>query len=439
MNEPLPLDPRRRIAAAAGRVSTSLDRLTAAHACILCLAVRLAFLLTPLGRSSRGNSNYWSFSEIFLNGAWSRRSTFLEPLYPLFLAAARWATGDRFLLVMTVQILTAVLGCWGLYRLSTLWCGERRIALLASLIYAFYPYAVRQSAAIIYLPLLTTLLIFALWAYQGVPKRGAALGFGVFSGLACLTRAEFLPVFMLLLAVLLRRRLFSQALTAAAALALLTAPFAAANYVRDGSLSPTRSGFILLKGNCRYSDQLLPEHSLDLLNGYIQGLLLKERPDLSGASNRLKDRFFFRQALEYMGENPLRTLKLKALNVFYLYSPRLVPYFLVGEDTRVEFSGSRVHVRNAARRNLMLEVIHFAAAAGLLACAAVGLLLRRGLPGNWLPLTVIAYFTATYALFFPSTRLRAGFEFLLMFYAGAALQRLLQIAQASSRQRPLTR
>ncbi len=408
-DEPLP----RRLA---GTGLDLLRRLPIGWICLLCLGLRLAYLWLAAAQASR--SNYWQAAENLWGDGTRPPSTFLEPLYPLFLAVARWLLGDQLPLILALQAALSTVGCYALYRLALVLGAKREAAALAALLYAAHPYLIRQSVALIYLPLLIPLLILAVRHYLEIPRRRAAPLFGLTAGLALATRADFAAVYLLLVGWLIVNRLSKPAVTALAATALVAGPAVARQIVIDGSVLPTRGGFDLLKGNCQYSDRLLPDYSLDLLNDWIFETLLREAPELERANSREKDRFFRQKAWEFIREHPWRTLRLKVLNVAYLYSPMLVPTHPVGPDTGLEIEPADMRVTGVPPRSIWPVAGHVLFSGMILVGAAGGIFLRRKRLGDvplWL---VVGGYTVVYSIFWPATRLRASFEFVLIFYAG---------------------
>ena len=115
-------------------------------------------------------------------------TSFIEPLYPAFLAACMTIVGgDRALLF--VQALIAATGAPAMYLLASRLAGSRAAGLYAALLYAIDPYFVRQATSFIELPLLLPLFLWALERCTAVRALPGAVVAGLLLGLVLLTRA----------------------------------------------------------------------------------------------------------------------------------------------------------------------------------------------------------------------------------------------------------
>ena len=391
---------------------------------VLCFIPRLLYLI--ITHPTIGTNLYWRLSESLLRwrilGFDGLKSTTNEPLYPLFLAFSRWLAGDNFFLVLTSQILIACLGCVYLYKLSFLLSKSHPIARLAVFFYSFYPYFIRQSSAVGEVTLLTTLLIMSVYYYSNSRESKNAFFCGVAFGLAALARTVVLPIWLMSIAALVWKRKFLSAILLSGTTFFLVALLFFRNFQIDKSIFPSRSGINLFKGNCKFSDQIIPAYSVDLLNGYVFQVLREKAPELeSGNENRL-NQFFTDEAFKFMKENPIRTMKLKVLNVIYLFYPRIVPFHPMGEAARVTFQEGKISVNGTLPRSATAEWAHSIFYSFILAAAIFGIYLRRREFSNDLILYfIILSFTIIYSLYWPATRLRAPMDFVLMFYAASAL------------------
>lgn len=127
-----------------------------------------------------------------------------------------------------------------------------------------------------------------------------------------------------------------------------------------------------------------------------------------------------------MAEDPLRTLRQEALDIFYFFSPRLVPLHIANSDTRAVIRSGHVIVENPQRRPRIELVSYSAFYTPVLLAALIGIYVRRRDRSRDAMLwCIVANFIAIHALYFPATRYRAPMEFVPLFYAAAALQHLL--------------
>ncbi|GEM_PF-4849673 len=407
-------------------------------------------------------SFYWRLSEGILRygrfGEKGARTTAFEPLYPFFLATARWMTGDQKFLVLSVQIVIGAIGCLYLYELGAWLSRNKKIGFMSALLYSFYPYLIYQSVMISEITLLTTVLIVSVYYYCKVtspsplpsPKgRGNDNSFpplplkggedkgegvnsilcGIFFGLTILTRTTAMPILFLGIIALLVKKFYRQALLLFVTSTLVILPMIIRNYQIDGSLLLTRSGENLFDGNLEYSDKLIPAYSVDVLKPYVYGILRKERRDLiRSSSNKELDRFFTQKAFEFMSEHPWRTLRLKLKNIIDLFNFRLVPFYPMTESSELILDGAGgLRVEPIVNRSIALELAHSLSYGFIFLTAAAGIYLRRKeFQTDLILYLTILSFIAVYSLYFPTTRLRAPMDFVLMFFSACAIETFLR-------------
>ncbi len=422
--------------------------------------VSLSFHFPPINLTSAylKISNYWELSHDLLRhgilGMGGTKTTSFEPLYPLFLAGARWITGDNIFLVMVLQILIGLIGCLYLYELACLLSKNNRVGLITSVLYSLYPYLLYQTGTVTEITLFATLLIISAYYYTQIynrhcePEGRSNLSFkseiassarsllamtlltGIFFGLTILTRYAALPIIVLALGALVVRKSYQYALTIGAIVLIILLPMVIRNYRIDGSLFLTRSGENLFEGNLEYSDKLIPYYNVDLLTYYIYGLVGKERPDLAiGIGTRKeRDQFFTQKAFEFIKVNPWRTLKLKIKNVGYLFYPRLVPFHPMHRDSKlIWYDNGSYRVENPGRRSIFHELSYTISYGFIALTAMIGIYIRRKEFGKDLILYLIVFsFIVVYSLYFPTTRLRAPMDFILIFYSACTIESFLK-------------
>lgn len=126
-----------------------------------------------------------------------------------------------------------------------------------------------------------------------------------------------------------------------------------------------------------------------------------------------------------MLENPMRTLRLKVLNVWYFLHPRLVPFYRFDENTRVvRETGGGLRIEGANSRPVHVEAVHAMVSSLILLTALAGMYHSR----NKIRTDAILYalllgFVAVSVVYYPTTRLRAPIEFVFMFFSACALAR----------------
>ena len=350
-----------------------------------------------------------------------------EPLYPLFLAAARAVTADRFALVMLIQALVASAAGVLLFHLTGRATGSRRAAVAATLFYAVYPYYVRQSVAPIEVTLSVSLLVAAAWQYGRMDRLPAAALLGLCMGLLLLLRVMFAPVGMALLLILALGGQWRHAVVVAAATAAVVAPWAALSRAHDRAIVPSRAGENLYVSVCDPGAHALPKYDVDLVvpQAYAavdaDGIGARLPP---AAAERAVNTALLDRAFDCIRERPLETVRLRLRNLLYVFSPELLPAHARLPRPRAIVTDGRLSFTGVHDRPFVERASHFTAHLVITALAVVGLWRRRR---HWredaLLLVMLANTAIVYAVFFPTTRLVVPTAFVLMFYAGSAVGR----------------
>lgn len=358
----------------------------------------------------------------------STPTTYMEPLYPLFLAVVRVLTGDNAWLVLTVQILVAGVGGVLLFLLTRHLSGSARAGCITAGLYAFYPYLVRQSAAYLATTLIITLLLAATYQFERVDGVRRAAGAGFFFGLLLLTRASLLPAVLCAVALLWIRRQRREAVACALAVAAVLGPWVVRCLSIDGSLLPTRVGENLFVSTFPLAGDVVPWYDVDVLMPLAVQVVESQRPDATFATERALDSTFLSLAISRMLEEPWQVAKLKVRNLAYVFVPRLLPVHMKDPRTYASVRDGVVVIENVVRRPLLWEWLHAIAATLVMLSAAVGLFMRRRRLRQEAFLGCVAVSVIlVQTVFFPTTRLLAPMLFVLMFYAGCALDAALRL------------
>lgn len=353
--------------------------------------------------------------------AWGQAA--FEPLYPLTLAMARALFGNRPPWVLLPQLAIGAIGCLYLYKLGWQLTRNSRVAWWSAVLYALYPYLVRQSIMPIEIPLLITLLILSAYTYVTATHPRKVVACGILFGLTLLTRTVVAPAFLGAAITHARRAGLRSALLLLATMTVVASPMLLHNLRVAGTLLPTRSGINLFEGNCIYADTIIPRYSQDLLNPYARQVLRKQKPATLPSGERGDDLFFTLKAWEFMREHPWRTLRLKLLNIFYLFHPRLMPFEKSTSRTRVAFlPDGTLKIEGTVSHPFWQEALHTLSYTPIALLAIWGCILRRRQLRDdailgWIALS----FIVVHILYFPHTRLRAPMDFILMFYAACSI------------------
>jgi 4-amino-4-deoxy-L-arabinose transferase-like glycosyltransferase len=352
-------------------------------------------------------------------------STYIEPLYPAFLAATRILTGNSLPLVLILQIVLASFGGVLLYRLGARLV-NRDVGFYAALFYACYPYLIRQSVALLEITLCATLAIAATLQLSRMDRLRDAVTGGVLLALLILTRASFAPVAAAAAIWLLWRGRVRLAAGLVVTLLLVLAPWLVRNIRVDGSPVPSRVGENLYLSTSDYAT-VLPVHDIDLL---VPLALLEVEGAVPPAAltptlaSRAIDEAMLARAIAFVRARPGRVLWLKARNVPYLFTPQLLPRYMKSPGAFAVMQSGVVRAFNERHRPWIEDLSHAVAQAAIILLSAIGLG-GRGLREPDVPLLLIfATGAAVCIAFFPTTRLMAPVMFVPMFYAAVGLDRI---------------
>lgn len=322
-------------------------------------------------------------------------ATDYEPLHPIFLAMARWLTGDRVWAVLGVQFCVAAVTAVLLDRLATRVMGTPAAGLVAAGAYILSPYLVRQSAGWLEVTLLNALLV-AGWYDWARDRRVRSVWW---LSLATLTRAITFPVVVVAVGLAWRQHR-RDGLVAAMVCAALIGPWAVRNAVETGVPWPTRQAQIFYNGNNPLTAAMAPDHDMDLFS-------LKVTPYDSYADT-------MGLGWAYIRARPGHFLWTKARNFVYFFSPQLIPRYPVDDSSELLVHGDgRIETRNPRVRPRIAVMAQQLFAAVLMSAAAVGAYWsrrHRRSRDTVLLWASIATFALTAAAYYPTTRLRTAVD-----------------------------
>ncbi len=392
----------------------------------IALAPRLLYLQLAQPQHA---GEYWDLSTSLIHQGMLSQSgvptTRFEPLYPLFLWAARSITGDRAVVVQALQAAVAASGAGWVFLLADALTSKRRLAWTAALIFSAYPLLIRHATAPSESALTTALLPLFAWLFVRGGSWSAAAMAGAILGLGILNRSVVLPVLPLACASLARTERRSAAALAAAAL-LVVSPMLVRNYLVGGVLLPSRHGVNLFMGNTRYASAIMPEHSPDLLQAYAYRVAFDKAPHLARRSPGIDDQIdatLAAAAIDEIMSRPLETFILKLRYVWYFFTPALVPSRALLPETTIELlPDGRANVAGAPVRPFAERAVHGLSTLLVLSAAAIGIVTRwRQLSRDAILWLILATFVVSHAVYFPATRYTAPVVFVLIFYAAAGL------------------
>jgi len=225
------------------------------------------------------------------------------PGYPLFITSIFRTFGRDFNWIRYAQTIVDVLTAYLVFLLAVLVFKSRAVGLLASLVYALYPPAILSSTYIMTETLYTFFLVFfAVTAVLALKDRGWPLYLvsGIALGVSSLIRPGIvlLPVALLVVALIVRRRAWAGVLMLALAFAVTLLPWVLRNNRDLGKPIPTSTlvGSNLYKGNHLASGGAYPLSSDSLFSDDL-------RLRLSGTGEVQRDSILRAEAMQTIRSN----------------------------------------------------------------------------------------------------------------------------------------
>jgi 4-amino-4-deoxy-L-arabinose transferase-like glycosyltransferase len=392
--------------------SASFSRLLAG-ACILAVALRVAVALALPERLYWPDSNwYFLVAERIASGEGFGQSLGRGPVYPYFLSLILFFT-SRILVVRICESVVSAIACLIVGIIGKRLFSER-VGLLAAFASAVYPYFVYLPSAQGSDNIVTFLLLVSILFLSGQASsfsfRGSVLS-GLFLGLSFLARPAMMAVIpgLAVWPALRRRRtgLSSPGRTVLVVVLVSLAsviPWTIHNYVVTGDfvLIATGGGRQFWYGNsdcATGSTTQNPDYPPELK---ARLAALPDEPS--------RERLLYREAVQFMRENPGATLKLyvrKLGNLFQLYPS--------------------VHTSDVISRDPALRIVASLVSLLLFALAFVGgvLVFLRKSPGALLSLVFLSYCLGS-AVFLTVMRYRLPMDPYLILLGCVALASLLR-------------
>ena len=339
----------------------------------------------------------------------TKPTSFQPPVYPLFLAATMAADPEGSFALKALQILVATLSVWMLFKLVKAIGWPSEVGLLAAFMMAVYPPLVGYAVLSSPVTLETLFLLAAMLLVFEARNRNSpwyAIGAGICLGLSSMTRSPWILSVPLVMAWLAwnsadggRRRFLLPIILGAAALATML-PWGLRNARIHGSfsLAGTNGGLNFWIGNNpQATGEYVFPSSLD------RDLVLQA----AGLPEPERDRFFYRQGLEFIRREPEKALELAArkLGYFLLFRPSMGSSYAQA-DLPVDLA------RSLYQLSWLI----------LLPVAILGLALNRmRWKDHLLLLSIFASQALVAAAFFAGTRFRTPLEPFFLIWAAAAL------------------
>jgi hypothetical protein len=345
-----------------------------------------------------------------------RPTSFIPPVYPLFLASVRslWpANGDG--LVKMIQIVASDLTVLGLYALTREVGGSTRQGMLSALLWAVYPPTVAYASDLSTVTLETFFIIPGIWLLLRAAKQhspGLAIPAAVLISLAALTRSTWLVVLPLAVVWLMwylkgNWRVWGKfALLFGLAASVTLVPWVVYNYKIQGEwvLTSTNGGLNFWIGNNPHAtgEYVFPT---DLDRNLVLGV--------ANWSEIARDHFFYAQGLEFIRNSPGEFLSLLARKLVYtmFFRPNIGSNYVAAQISGFD-----------------LAIVAFVAAwLALIPFALLGLF---HLGARWrehsLLILVFLVNVATSVLYFTGTRFRTPVDGFAIIWAAIGLTVLIE-------------
>lgn len=346
-------------------------------------------------------------------------TSYIEPFYPLLLAAGRLVVGPHDSLLLLVQIAVACAGGAALFALTCARVGSGRVAWWTVLLYALSPYLVRQAASFMEVTVAIALAIAVVWAVDRIRRgRDAAIA-GLMLATLLLTRFSFLPVAAGAVAIVFFRTGTARALTMALVTLAAITPWLLFSHAASGTLLPPRLGENLFVSTSAWAEHIVPQTNVDVLLPLTEELVQRRL----GASYSLadRDRLLLQEAVGYVRTHPVHAIELKLKNLACVFLPRLLPF--TERRGSAELVDGALRIPPQGARPLPFELAAGAFQLLILAGGAVGMWKRRYYLSSADASLLLAAVSvvAMNVVFFPTSRLLAPMTFVPMFYTAVAL------------------
>jgi len=272
--------------------------------------------------AGKGFSYYW------FRGAESQPSSMQAPFYPLFLALFYWIGGINSLTFLSIQAVQALLSSLTalLIYLTVNRLFNRRVALCACFLVAFYPYFIMYSLRLV--PCTTILFFLALAIYflyktKEEPTKANQFFCGLSMAITLLSEPVVFPFFLLSLLWLMQNHSeplshkVRRSLLILSVMLLGMSPWLIRNFsIHHRVVFKPAFGYCLWIGNHPGATGICP---IRLKQYIIQTFSEETFRELQAMSEIERERFFYNKALTFIKEHPLEFLKLSLKRVYYYW------------------------------------------------------------------------------------------------------------------------
>ncbi len=244
----------------------------------------------------------------------------MPPLYFFFILSIKTLSGDLIDLVSVIkfaQIFIGLISILIFYRILKILSANKKINLLLTSIYAFFPlniYSQTQISSATLQIFLITAYFFFLIDFITKNKFKKLIFFSVISGLLVLIRGEFLFFYIVTIIYffIFLKKNFLVFILSIIVVIFVTSPYLYRNYINFDSLIFTKSfGYNLLKGN---NPSLIVEGNSKFIDENFKNKDLNFKADKK-YEFKLDD-FYKTQALNYIRNDPIKYFKLYLKKIF---------------------------------------------------------------------------------------------------------------------------
>jgi 4-amino-4-deoxy-L-arabinose transferase-like glycosyltransferase len=275
---------------------------------------------------SEDTTNVWWMTENIVNNLLAGNGYTIDginpdllifPVYPIFLTALRMLH-IPFFCAKIIQCLIGALICLIIYHIGKK-IYNKNAGLVASFLWAIYPYSVMHSKALEDSTLLTLFSVLSILLSLMLLENKRfliAMTLGLVCGLAIMTRNTFLsfmPFLLVWLFVYLGLRYWRHILIFVVVAFLIAVPWVIRNYVYTGYiLLSTHGGGGVWIGNNPYINSLLKANLNQDYLMHVDGFIsIPPTPE--------EDRIYYKRAVDFIKSNPAISIENVFLRLYYFY------------------------------------------------------------------------------------------------------------------------
>ncbi|MBI4243140.1 MAG: glycosyltransferase family 39 protein [Planctomycetes bacterium] len=359
-----------------------------------------------------------------------------QPLCPLICGFVSYLFyyGDSMICFLLFNALVSALTC----SLTAFLCFElfrsEKIALISGLILSFLPHQVRidlyfQDQFLFNLFLVMS-LIYTVRFFRCLCIKHAVLT-GVALGLTFLTRATlqiFIVFFVFFVFAEYKKQSIKFIAITCVSFMFVLVPWGMRNYYNFGRLAFTDSDkwFSLFMAHNKYADDVITKYGAGVSQIYAQYLMEKNNIRISSDNAYEVDEFFKQKVIEYVKDNPLRTIRVILTNFFLYFSPVPLPRKVPGGISYNEKDGIIIGKELESKSAAFRDVAYALFFVPLVLLAFFGFVKHAKTDKvAWILAVVVLTQAITHAFVGPSTRYNQTANMIYAMFAAYAVYKFI--------------